>query len=187
MNYNFPLNHEIARLEQQLAECEKRCATLAQRNNELEAQVAIELFAHPEDDDFTYEEVMRIIRSRCGKINGGQIAWCRYSMQQSDADPNLPLVTENKIRRWRVANRFPAWAVRQLREMPDVTCRQYRWSDEDIDYLCNLHLGDPRLDDNHLAEMCSQKFGCFIGRNAIKGKFVLLRQLNRIPAKRPRS
>jgi hypothetical protein len=187
----------------QVASLKRLVAQLRAEKNELEALNAelqcdharlksqIELLTnseghyHQPGQDYSYAEVMEIIREKFGKQNGGLTLWAEYSATLHAADPASPLLTLSKLQIWRMAGTFPNWTVSQLLAMPVIIRSMHKWSEEDIDFLCAVHLADMRKTDDQLAVECSVRFGCQINTNMIKSKFNILRKLGRIPMLRP--
>lgn len=132
-------------------------------------------------DPYSYNDVMEIIRNKFGKQNGALTLWVNHSTRLQGEN----CVTVSVLTTWRRNNSYPAWAVEQLLGMPVGVPKPHKWSPEDIDYLCNLHLADPFKCDDQLAAECSLRFDCVINTNSIKSKFNLLRKLGRIDAQRP--
>jgi hypothetical protein len=195
-----PKSQQITSLKRQIAILQAEKAQLATANSELQQnydrlKAQVDLLqarndtaacqSRPIGADYTYAEVMEIIREKFGKQNGGLRLWADYSARLHAADPTSRLLTVSKLQSWRTAGRYPDWAVQQLLAMPATLRVSHKWSDDDVDYLCKLHLANPQKTDDQLAAECSKRFGCEVNSNSIKSKFNILRKLGRIPRLRP--
>jgi hypothetical protein len=187
---------QVANLKRLVAQLRAEKSELEAQNSELQGdhdrlQTQVELLRsndghyHPPGENYSYAEVMEIIREKFGKQNGGLTLWAEYSAELHATDSSSPLLTLSKLQTWRMAGTFPNWAVKQLLSMPVVTRCMHKWSDEDIDFLCATHLADLQKTDDQLAAECTARFGRPINTNMIKSKFNILRKLGRIPMLRP--
>lgn len=196
MRYAVPIlasqkQKQIADLQKTVVVLRDEIAELQKVNTKLEVEQAwlrTQISQHQQKcrqpdspDDYLYDDVMQIIRHKFGKQNGAQTLWSDYSATLHAADAAIQVVTVSKLQAWRTGGSYPAWAVNQLKAMPVSTRTVHRWSDEDIEFLCRLHLADLQKTDDCLAYECSAKFGCTINSNSIKSKFNILRKTGRIP------
>jgi hypothetical protein len=194
-----PVNRQINDLKQQIAQMraeeislEAEYALLKVKHAQVEKELQELREGHQPTnhqipkDWYSYNEVMDIIFDKFGKLNGTQTHWAAYSLKLHTINPQSPLLTVSLLQSWRKDKKFPAWAVQQLRDMPVIEPpQQYKWSEEDIEFLVNLHLADPYKTDNQLAQECTLRFDRPVNSNSIKSKFNILRKMGRIPMLRP--
>lgn len=194
-NQSVAKQKQIGKLKQTIVKLRAELQNLQETHSKLESdhtRLQVELYHIDQkkphrsaQDDYSYNDVMTIIRDKFGKQNGALTLWSDYSASQHALNPESPLVTPSKLQVWRLASAYPNWAVQQLHDMPVQTRVVYKWSPEDIDFLCQLHLDDPHKTDEMLAAECSTRFRCEINTNSIKSKFNILRKTGRIPLVRP--
>jgi hypothetical protein len=169
------LRDEVANLEIQLDLLQEKYDEDLATLKEITVQRAIE-------DDYSYDDFMKIVRMHLGKQNGFGKLLEEYSKAHYADQPDR-VITEGKIQSWRRRGSFPFWVVEQLKEMPTERTR-YQWSAEDIEYLVTIVLAHPDWTDAQYAAACSETFGHQLNVNSIKSKFNILRKEGRIPERR---
>jgi hypothetical protein len=181
---------KLRQLNSLVAQLRSEIAGLKTSNHDMQGEIQrLQTVDRPTRDHangYSYDEVMEIIRRKFGKQNGGLTLWSDYNAKLHAADPTIEVFACNAMQTWRRLGVYPVWAVEQLLSMPIVAREIHKWSPDDIEFLCQLHLTDLYKTDDQLAAECSRMFGCEINSNSIKSKFNILRKENRIPALRPK-
>jgi len=132
-------------------------------------------------DSYSYSEVMSIIWMRFGKMNGALKSLAAYNAMLREKDPNIPVITGTTVQVWRRQNRYPAWAVDQLRSLTSITKVRLKWTPEHVAFLRDTYKLDPTQTDEELAHKCSERFKFEINDNSIKSKLNVLRAKKEIP------
>ena len=178
---------EIDELKEQLAEKteaertqEKRVKSLTHEVEKLQAQVLKLKESKPKEpketkssavEFYTNAQFAAIMVERVGKYNGAKRAFEDFNTELRKKNPELGVITSSHLEKWRVEDRYPTWVIEQLRMMSkaDLPTTKHRWSQADYNFLRDLYLADPSVSDRRLAEILSEKFGCNMTENAVKG------------------
>lgn len=189
---------EIDELKEQLAEKtetertqEKRVKSLTQEVEKLQAQVLKLKEAKPKEpketkssavEFYTNAQFAAIMVERVGKYNGAKRAFEDFNTELRKKNPELGVITSSHLEKWRVEDRYPTWVIEQLRMMSkaDLPTSSHRWTQADKDFLRDLYRANPTVSDRRLAEILSERFGCDMTENAVKGALDRLRRKGEI-------
>lgn len=192
---------EIDELKEQLAEKtetertqEKRVKSLTQEVEKLQAQVLKLKAAKPKEpketketkssavEFYTNAQFAAIMVERVGKYNGAKRAFEDFNTELRKKNPELGVITSSHLEKWRVEDRYPTWVIEQLRMMSkaDLPTSSHRWTQADKDFLRDLYRANPTVSDRRLAEILSERFGCDMTENAVKGALDRLRRKGEI-------
>ena len=138
----------------------------------------------PINETYTLDQFMVAIAARRGRTYGWKIDYAQATANTPGSHP----VTTDEIGKWQKDQRVPIWAYAQIEwlQFPKRIGRQRpEWTDDNIDFLVELCLSDPRQSNNRLAAKCSEHFDREITPNSIKGQLFRLGQIGRLPEHRP--
>lgn len=191
---------DIAALNAQLAELEGE-KVLSERSNQREiTQLKRKIAAlqrkvegqiddlQPSDDGYyTCLQVNAIILLKFGKDHGVKKALVEKNQRERQCNPELPKITDGLWQRWRKENRYPAWAIAQVKAMSrdDLPGKKQPWTTEEKAYLYGIYSENPLLTNQQLADLCSQRFGRHITDCSIRGALTRARNA-RLLTYRPR-
>jgi hypothetical protein len=152
---------------------------------ELERQLAARPIPEvlPELEFYSYYDVMEIARRQFGKTHGVLQAWATFNDKLRAHDPDLPRMTTTLAQSWRKANKFPAWAVDQLRQLDTISMPRMRWTVAHMAFLKASYLARPTITDEELAQLCTAHFHHEVNTNCVKSKLGHLRALREVPSR----
>ena len=156
---------------------------LQQHIEELEQQLAVRSISEdlPAMEYYSYFQVMEIARRKFGKTHGVLQAWATFNEHMRERDPSLQRVTGTTVQTWRKNNKFPAWAVEQLKQLDTISLPRLRWTSDHMAFLKASYLAQPHITDEELASLCSSRFQHPVNTNCIKSKLGYLRAMNEVP------
>jgi hypothetical protein len=171
---------EISQLRAQLVEAETKNAQLEQSIGALNAQ----LTPQPVNGHYTLEQFLAALQRRLGRTYG----WRKDYVFATKQTPGAVQVETTHIQQWQAKGLVPQVYVEQIDKLkfPKRTSKGgIEWSPDNYDYLATTYLANPTLSNRKLAEQCSTHFGREITENSIRGALDRLRNLGRIPKRRP--
>jgi len=122
----------------------------------------------------------RRLQARMGRAYG----W-KFALIEASRSPGLQPITDSMIAHWMRDNSVPDWAMRQLELMAfrprPKRGPQIEWTETEKRFLITAHVEGPKLTNNALADMCTEKFGRRINENAIRGQLTRIRRQRNIP------
>jgi hypothetical protein len=124
-----------------------------------------------EDGYYTCLQVNAIILLKFGKDHGVKKALVEKNHRERQSNPELPKITEGLWQRWRREDRYPAWAIEQVKAMShdDLPGKKQPWTMDEKAYLYGIYSENPQLTNQQLADLCSERFGRHITENGIRG------------------
>src|ERR1044072_7767978 len=90
-----------------------------------------------EDGYYTCLQVNAIILLKFGKDHGVKKALVEKNHRERQSNPELPKITEGLWQRWRREDRYPAWAIEQVKAMShdDLPGKKQPWTMDEKAYL----------------------------------------------------
>ena len=144
------------------------------------------VFSNPEpvNDTYTLDQFMVAIATRRGRTYGWKTDYAIATVNT----PGCHQVSTDDIGKWQKDHRVPEWAYLQIEWLifpTRIGRSRPEWSEDNIDYLVELCVADPRESNNKLAAKCTAHFDREISPNSIKGARYRLAQIGRLPDHRP--